>query len=626
MRRSIVVACAAATLAGTGLVAHRGAPAQAVLDLRPPSRVLDTRAGHGAAQAPLSPAATLRLTLPPDIAPGSSVALNLTADRAAAPGWVSAWSCADPQPATSILNVTPGRPVANMVALRYAPGGVCFTASTTVDLIADVTAVMDPADYTGVAPRRLLDTRDGNALAARQEMPLQIAGAAGVPAGAPAAAINVTVIARGAPGWVAVAPCGTAPGTSTVNFLAHEIVPHFTFTGLDSGRACVTASTPVDVVVDAFGWLPAGGVLDPIAPARMLDTRNGVGGTLGALADGQLVRVRIAGYDGVDNDAAGATVNLVAVDSGGWGHVNAWPCDAAEPTTSTLNVWPGALRANQATLALSESGEICLRPKIVGPGRMHLVLDVVGRVAGGVARPQPPTTTIPPATTTPPTPPPPTGGPGHFTTLPVGAALPSGAECAGRVRAAPEIRPDNALANSTRGTGTNSRTDWSGFQRVDGDFVGTTDEIIQWAACKWGIDEDIVRAQIVKESYWHQAAVGDNGESYGLGQVRNTAHQSAFEDDNAIRSTAYNLDYTYAVWRGCYEGAYTWLNTVERGRDYAAGDAWGCLGVWFSGRWYTDPAVAYLEGGATQGYGDVGVRQHLASRTWESAEFIAHRL
>jgi hypothetical protein len=30
-----------------------------------------------------------------------------------------------------------------------------------------------------------------------------------------------------------------------------------------------------------------------------------------------------------------------------------------------------------------------------------------------------------------------------------------------------------------------------------GDDEGTTDEIIQWAACKWGIDTDVVRAQAV---------------------------------------------------------------------------------------------------------------------------------
>ena len=212
--------------------------------------------------------------------------------------------------------------------------------------------------------------------------------------------------------------------------------------------------------------------------------------------------------------------------------------------------------------------------------------------------------------------------PEHFVTLPVGTPLPSGAQCAEWVGPYEELRPDNAEANRTRGTRPNTRTDWVGFSRVDGDFVGTTEEIIEWAACKWGIDEDIARAQIVKESAWHQSVVGDNGESFGLGQVRCAYHTEACVDDNAIRSSAYNLDYTYAVWRGCYEGVYTWLNDAERGSDYAAGDEWGCLGVWFSGRWYTPEAIAYVEGGETLGYGNVGVREHFENRTWEDPDFV----
>ena len=224
-------------------------------------------------------------------------------------------------------------------------------------------------------------------------------------------------------------------------------------------------------------------------------------------------------------------------------------------------------------------------------------------------------------------PPKPTPTPsGGFTTLPVGAALPSSAQCAASVRPAAEIRPENRAANQNRGSraNANNRSDWSGFDRVDGDFVGTTDEIIQWAACKWGIDEDIARAQVVKESWWRQSANGDGGQSWGLGQVRDSpGHWSAFQYSiNARNSTAYNLDYTYAVWRACYEGVYTWLNTVERGRQYAAGDVWGCTGVWFSGRWYTQAAVNYIEGGETFGYGVRGVKQHLALRTWEDPVFI----
>jgi autotransporter family porin len=56
----------------------------------------------------------------------------------------------------------------------------------------------------------------------------------------------------------------------------------------------------------------------------------------------------------------------------------------------------------------------------------------------------------------------------------------------------------------------------------------------------------------------------------------------------------------------------TWLNTVERGRDYAAGDMWGCLGRWFSGRWHTAPAEEYI----------ASVGDYLAQRVWETPSFI----
>lgn len=231
------------------------------------------------------------------------------------------------------------------------------------------------------------------------------------------------------------------------------------------------------------------------------------------------------------------------------------------------------------------------------------------------------TTTAAPTTTT-------TSGPsgdGYFRTLPVGASLPSGAACAAQVKARPEVRAGNATFNATRGSGTNDR-----YPRVDGNFTGTTDEIIQWAACKWGIDEDWARAQSVKESYWDMTVGGDltsdqnrchpdvrtsSGqcpESMGLLQVRYQAHSEAFENSNAIRSTAYNADYTYAVWRACYDGELTWLNDVERGRHYSAGDLEGCLGVWFSGRWYVPRAETYI----------ADVRNIKDSRTWESANFL----
>jgi autotransporter family porin len=216
------------------------------------------------------------------------------------------------------------------------------------------------------------------------------------------------------------------------------------------------------------------------------------------------------------------------------------------------------------------------------------------------------TPTRPPTATPSPTPPATTS----FRTLPPGAALPSGAECATRVRRSSfEPRPANYDANHTRGrvmtfdTG-NAEGNARFGRRVDGNFVGTTDEIIQWAACKWGFDEDIARAVAVKESWWWQSAVGDNGESFGLMQVREPYHYAAFPE--ARTSTAMNVDYALAWRRSCFEGYFShWVPAQARG------DEWGCAGLWFSGRYRNQPALDYI----------AAVQAIVAEKTWRQSWF-----
>ena len=72
-----------------------------------------------------------------------------------------------------------------------------------------------------------------------------------------------------------------------------------------------------------------------------------------------------------------------------------------------------------------------------------------------------------------------------------------------------------------------------------------------------------------------------------------------------------NADTAYAIWRACFEGYELWLNDVERGQPYTAGDAWGCVGRWFAGRWHASGA---------DGYG-AAVRSILTQRTWEQPGF-----
>jgi len=96
--------------------------------------------------------------------------------------------------------------------------------------------------------------------------------------------------------------------------------------------------------------------------------------------------------------------------------------------------------------------------------------------------------------------PPPPGG--YFTLEPVGsyASLPSDATAAAQVhRSTWEVRPGNRADNQTTPVRLAMRRVNPAVQaydprwnthilgRITGDFTGTTDEIFQWAAAKWGL-------------------------------------------------------------------------------------------------------------------------------------------
>lgn len=225
----------------------------------------------------------------------------------------------------------------------------------------------------------------------------------------------------------------------------------------------------------------------------------------------------------------------------------------------------------------------------------------------------------------------------RFLTLPPGSALPTSAECASRVRPVAENVPENAEFNGTRGSRVDGLTYISqgsgltanGFEaRIDGDFVGSTDEILQWGACKWGFDEDIVKAQSYAESSWYAGRLGDCGEttqertggqggcsSVGLFQVRSAELEGTFHPGvypAVLLSSAMNVDYALAIKRLCFEGYEEWLTDYSFNPEgYAPGDEWGCMGRWFSGNFRDDLGLEYI--GAVQ--------NELAARNWET-EFV----
>jgi hypothetical protein len=228
--------------------------------------------------------------------------------------------------------------------------------------------------------------------------------------------------------------------------------------------------------------------------------------------------------------------------------------------------------------------------------------------------------------------------------LPPHSALPSDEECAARVVPTSETRPGNTQFNYVKPTAQQLAPFYShplqfngppnsSFFRVDGNYVGTTDMEIQWAACKWGMDADMLRAQSVIESgqnqamkgdkyYSHDLCTGGNGwdfwqpsgycyTSYSLVQIKTTNYNFS---PMAWESTPAALDFRGAYWRACVNGeiAYYADNPPLPGYPtYPNGTAEemavGCTGSWFSGRWYDEASLTYLD----------RWKQAMKERSWE---------
>ncbi len=101
--------------------------------------------------------------------------------------------------------------------------GLALLLTTALPALAD-----GPFQFFPVAPCRVVDTRGavatngGPALAPNVLRTFRMQGNCGVPNGAKAVSLNVTVVQPGSAGWLGAYPATGFSGTSTINFNAGE--------------------------------------------------------------------------------------------------------------------------------------------------------------------------------------------------------------------------------------------------------------------------------------------------------------------------------------------------------------------------------------------------------------------
>lgn len=166
-------------------------------------------------------------------------------------------------------------------------------------------------------------------------------------------------------------------GTGTVTLDDETNIDHFyaqpgtytvTYTVTDAGGDSKT-------LADSF--TTAGSDYTPINAFRLLDTRKGLGGTSGQLADDGSIKLRIAGVDGIPSDVSAVDLNLTAADATGPGFIQA---DTGSNTgTSNLNYGKTLIYSNTVIARVASDGTVTLRNTgITKSVKTDLIADVTG--------------------------------------------------------------------------------------------------------------------------------------------------------------------------------------------------------------------------------------------------------
>ena len=162
---------------------------------------------------------------------------------------------------------------------------------------------------------------------------------------------------------------------------------------LDPGTYTATVSTSARTVTWSFSVDPAAAdgvlapvvttpigdrtALQPLAPARIVDTRINLGAStlVGTLPK----RIQVAGQGGVPTNARAISANFTITNPTAGGYLTVWNCSGDRPVVSTLNYGAGDTVPNGASVPLDATGGLC----VYSLSNADLIVDVNGYYAAG---------------------------------------------------------------------------------------------------------------------------------------------------------------------------------------------------------------------------------------------------
>ncbi|WP_370414082.1 hypothetical protein [Streptomyces fradiae] len=224
-----------------------------------PTRLMDTRDGTGVPKAQIPGGGTV--TLPVTEPGATAVALNVTATNGTSPSFVSVYPYGTARPNVSNVNFPAGRTVPNMVVVPVRDGKITFyNRAGSVDVLADVAGYFKQSTgsvFTGMKPKRVMDTRTGAGLGVDQ-VKVGAGQTVSLTVGAQykAVVLNVTATNATATSFVSVYPYGTTrTSASNLNFVAGQTVPNMVVVPVKDGKITFyNHSGSVDLIADMAGY------------------------------------------------------------------------------------------------------------------------------------------------------------------------------------------------------------------------------------------------------------------------------------------------------------------------------------------------------------------------------------
>jgi hypothetical protein len=134
------------------------------------------------------------------------------------------------------------------------------------------------------------------------------------------------------------------------------------------------------VALKVSGKIGSAGSFYPIAPARILDTRIGLGAPKKALGAKGVLHLQVSGRGGVPTSGVSAVVlNVTETGATTGGFITAYPTGVTRPNASNLNFPAGRTEANSVTVKLGTNGQVDIYNNA---GSTNVIADVSGYFVG----------------------------------------------------------------------------------------------------------------------------------------------------------------------------------------------------------------------------------------------------